>query len=567
MNTSVLSLPQETRPSSKRCSVDDGKSSFDRRHDLDALRAFAMLLGIVLHAALSFAPIPWTVQDSQQSNFYFVLFGLIHGFRMPLFFMLSGFFTAMLWRKRGLRSLLNHRFKRIFLPLVIGCFSVVPAMWIIGYVASRSSPGAAASSNLFAAVVAGDVSRVRLELENSPEDINVLDSASGSSPLCTAVFVGHTEIVKLLVDAGADVNLANRDKATPIHVASFMGRAKAAKLLLDAGVNLEVQDGTGLSPSEVLAIDFGTTSFIAGSLGVSLEETTLLVGRKEIANLLGTEEYLGARGSSRQAADLEALKGLLFYMPAFMHLWFLWFLCWLVTAFVLYTMIEKLLPLKQLPKWLVSSPTSLLWLVPLTMVPQAFMDPGTFGPDQSVGLLPIPGVLAYYAIFFFFGALYWDMQERSVRVGRWWFVSLPVALLVVFPIGFDLVTGMFGAVPRFQDEATNVRIASCLQAAFAWLMTFGLIGVCRQFLGQESPTLRYVSDSSYWLYLAHLPLVILGQWLLRDLSMPAVAKFGIITVVTSGFLLLTYEYGVRYTLIGQLLNGKRVRSGENVATT
>lgn len=32
-----------------------------------------MLLGIVLHAALSFAPIPWSVEDSQQSDFYYVL--------------------------------------------------------------------------------------------------------------------------------------------------------------------------------------------------------------------------------------------------------------------------------------------------------------------------------------------------------------------------------------------------------------------------------------------------------------------------------------------------------------
>ena len=88
----------------------------ERRHDLDALRAIAMLLGIVLHAALSFSPIPWTVKDSQTSEVYSVLFAALHGFRMPLFFMLSGFFTAMLWRKRGLASLIKHRFKRIFLP-------------------------------------------------------------------------------------------------------------------------------------------------------------------------------------------------------------------------------------------------------------------------------------------------------------------------------------------------------------------------------------------------------------------------------------------------------------------
>lgn len=36
------------------------------RHDLDALRVVAMLLGIVLHIALAFAPIPWIVQDTPE---------------------------------------------------------------------------------------------------------------------------------------------------------------------------------------------------------------------------------------------------------------------------------------------------------------------------------------------------------------------------------------------------------------------------------------------------------------------------------------------------------------------
>ena len=45
------------------------RSSYPRRYDLDALRAMAMLLGIVLHAGLSFSPFPWPVQDERQSSF------------------------------------------------------------------------------------------------------------------------------------------------------------------------------------------------------------------------------------------------------------------------------------------------------------------------------------------------------------------------------------------------------------------------------------------------------------------------------------------------------------------
>ena len=100
-----------------------------RRHDLDALRAFAMLLGIVLHAAMSFVEVPWAVQDRFRGPEYALLVSAIHGFRMPLFFLLSGFFTAMLWRRRGLDGLLRQRAKRIALPLVLGCVTVVPAVW------------------------------------------------------------------------------------------------------------------------------------------------------------------------------------------------------------------------------------------------------------------------------------------------------------------------------------------------------------------------------------------------------------------------------------------------------
>ena len=59
-----------------------------RYHDLDALRAVAMILGIALHGALSFVPFPWSVQDSEQHEFFGTFFTVIHGFRMPVFFVM-----------------------------------------------------------------------------------------------------------------------------------------------------------------------------------------------------------------------------------------------------------------------------------------------------------------------------------------------------------------------------------------------------------------------------------------------------------------------------------------------
>ena len=78
-----------------------------RRYDLDALRGFAMLLGIVLHAAIPF--IPYWQDGDVGGGLLSGIFEFIHGFRMPLFFILSGYFTTMLWRGRGIRSLISHR--------------------------------------------------------------------------------------------------------------------------------------------------------------------------------------------------------------------------------------------------------------------------------------------------------------------------------------------------------------------------------------------------------------------------------------------------------------------------
>ncbi|MFN5392554.1 MAG: acyltransferase family protein, partial [Planctomycetota bacterium] len=98
----------------------------DRRHDLDALRASAMILGIIYHGALSLAlGFPWVVQDPSASQPLYVFQSWVHGFRMHLFFIISGFFTAMLWKKRGSKALVTHRLSRILLPCIIGAITLV----------------------------------------------------------------------------------------------------------------------------------------------------------------------------------------------------------------------------------------------------------------------------------------------------------------------------------------------------------------------------------------------------------------------------------------------------------
>ena len=118
-----------------------------RRHDLDALRGAAMLCGIAFHTTFAFFswPGPVHVDGADESGFYDEFFHASHGFRMPLFFLLSGYFTTLLASRRGIRALLEHRVKRILLPLAAAAAILVPVLnWLIKRIAEPGfTPGSA----------------------------------------------------------------------------------------------------------------------------------------------------------------------------------------------------------------------------------------------------------------------------------------------------------------------------------------------------------------------------------------------------------------------------------------
>lgn len=86
---------------------------------------------------------------------------------------------------------------------------------------------------------------------------------------------------------------------------------------------------------------------------------------------------------------------------------------------------------------------ALAWVVPLTALTQATMFSGTivpgFGPDTSAGLLPMPNVLGYYAVFFAFGALAFFVPDAAKRLGDGWWFLIPSAI-VVYPMAIAFST-------------------------------------------------------------------------------------------------------------------------------
>lgn len=116
----------------------DARTSGVRYHSLDAVRAFALLLGVVFHAAESFeeeAHTYWAIGDNSSSLILDVFRHASHSFRLELFFLIAGFFAALLLAKRGLIPFIRNRLSRILVPLIVGwaiLFPLLVFIWLSG---------------------------------------------------------------------------------------------------------------------------------------------------------------------------------------------------------------------------------------------------------------------------------------------------------------------------------------------------------------------------------------------------------------------------------------------------
>jgi hypothetical protein len=547
----------------------------ERRHDLDALRAAAMLLGIAYHVALSFAlGFGWMVQDVSQSKVAYLFQAFVHGFRMQLFMLVSGFFTAMLWRQKGLKALIWHRFRRVLIPCLLGLVTIVPAMiWASNFASARNQTSKAvetASASIWSAIRRGDARALDEHLK-VPGTLTNWHASYGTTPLTWAALTGQKDLAAILIERGANVMDRNRDGGTALHAAAFMGEADLVDLFVQKGADVNATSSSGESPLKSASQSFEVVQYIAGLLSLPADQEKVLKGRERIIQQLksaGAKDVTGpsAQPSTGSSKLADLYKGLT-ETPVFILVWFLWFLVWLVGVFCLYALVAEKLGWKTTPAWLTLSPTTLLWLVPLTMFPGWFMGSGDgdFGPDTSMGILPMPHVFAYYALFFFFGVAYHDVKDTTGKLGSHWRWTLPVTLLLVFPIGLELSTGTFGVRASVAPQKYFHLMAVAFQALYAWLMAFGCMGMFRSLLTRENKTIRYLSDSSYWLYLAHLPLCIAAQAMIHAWPVSVWIKWPLLSIVLTGFLLLTYRYLVRYTPIGTMLNGPRKRPSKNDA--
>jgi len=393
-----------------------------RFHGFDALRGGAMLLGIVLHAAITHMVQPmegllWPLAGQDKHVSFDVLFWWIHGWRIPLFFVMAGFFAAMLARRRGPGGFIKHRVLRILIPVAVASVTLLPLMYVLwswGWLSEG---------------------RVRWE--------------------------------------------------------------------------------------EVYQVDFDTAEF--------------------------EDHFMG---------------------PA--HLWFLNYL--VVFSFVYWAVLKlrKSKPEHDEPtlgpagKWCF---TSVFRPVVFALPTFAFLayDPGVYLAYHHIVPLTLEQwgyelmQLAYQGYFFVVGIYLFRLHREMDAIKRYAWTYLILASILYAIWGWLVPGNVFGHWdhPWFTD-----RMAFAVMIAlFCWFMIWGMTGLGLTILAKPRAIVRWLSDSAYWVYLVHLPIVALLMILLKDWTIGPWMKFALIVVVTSAVTLASYQWCVRYTVVGRWLNGPRVRPG------
>lgn len=226
------------------------------------------------------------------------------------------------------------------------------------------------------------------------------------------------------------------------------------------------------------------------------------------------------------------------------HLWFLYFLAFFsIITWLAAPLMQKLGGVQfQFP--LTATLAVLALVTPFI--------PGVIERELATSTLLVfdPGVFFFYFLAFSLGiVLFYGMKVMLPLVSK----RSPIY------VAFGSTAFTF----FFISQDWGWWVSSFAYSFALWFLAVGTLGLFLRVASKENKTLRFISDSSYWLYLIHLPLVFVflrtgsqlgwGAWPLAILAMTATFVIGI----------LSYKVLVRHTPIGLFLNGTTHRRAKS----
>lgn len=282
-----------------------------------------------------------------------------------------------------------------------------------------------------------------------------------------------------------------------------------------------------------------------------------------VTGLFMLDFMLGARfGTHDLIPDLEALnalreemaaKGVPVGRPMLGHLWFLYYLCffYLLIPVCRFLVRRSLRFEDRFKRWLVS---------PFLLAAFALYTAGTLWPfhggqvhEGFIYFKPHLPSLIYYGSFFVLGYVFHHYRDFLHALAR----NVPlwaVLAAILFPLA--------QYVSHLDNSSHGANLALHLVAVLAnglctWTLIYLFLGSAQRFFDRNSPWIVYVSQSSYWVFLVHMPLVYFAGWWLLQFDFPAALKFLFVCGFTAVAAFVTFHYWVQKTWISDFLHGRR----------
>jgi glucans biosynthesis protein C len=244
------------------------------------------------------------------------------------------------------------------------------------------------------------------------------------------------------------------------------------------------------------------------------------------------------------------------------HLWFLEYLLLMLALFGLArrlgerraagldafrTVVDRVVGSSWRPLLLALPTTVLLWISRYRVGIDAVL-------DRHNSFLPDPVKFLHHASFFVIGAGLYRMRHdlaRLARVGPLYLaLSVPIFVGRAWLLDRDATATLHGP---------STLALAALGALFGWLVVFGFIGVFLRVFRESRPSILYLADSSYWIYLVHMPVLGLIQVDLFTVPGHALWKFPVVLASTLALGFASYQTLVRHTWVGERLHGRRAR--------
>ncbi len=292
---------------------------------------------------------------------------------------------------------------------------------------------------------------------------------------------------------------------------------------------------------------------LAAGVVTILPITGLMMATFMLSARFGTHDFIPARDAVETFKQELIAQGFPIDKPSLGHLWFLYYLCFFYLLIPLCDFLVRvsLRYEDRMKRWLISPllPVTFALLTAASLWP---FQGGTVFMEYSFMKPHVPALL-YFSLFFVLGYIFHHYPVFLPALAR----NVPawaVLALILFPL--SLVASELDAGAPGDDFALHLG-AVMAQGLCTWVLVYLFLGCALRFFDRDSPWIVYVSQSAYWVFLVHLPLVFLAGWWLLPFDLPATLKFVLVCGFTSVVAFTTFHYGVQRTWISDFLYGRR----------